>query len=109
MSTGAAIPIGEVIPFCGSVRKVGVVSSGVVLEPIARVAVPEAVLPAGSDTMKPNVELRLAPFMTGLKRSPVNCATVNVSPSVTGVMPSANNTTPSVGNAFTVTVKAGLG
>ena len=59
-----------------------------------------AVLPAGSDAVQVAVE------SAGLNVSPSSSCTVKVSPRATGVMPSANSTVPSEGNAVTVTTKA---
>jgi hypothetical protein len=70
------------------------------------VDVDAAGLSAGSDTVKANVELVLKPSSVGLNFSPTSCATVKVSPRVTGVMPSASTTVPCEGNAVTVTTKA---
>jgi hypothetical protein len=39
-----------------------------------------------------------------LNRSPVSCETVKLSPTVTGVLPFANSTVPSVGSAVTETL-----
>jgi hypothetical protein len=89
-----------------SVKPAGVVTNGVLRGPLTRVAVADAVLLAGSDTVKANVELVPKLSSVGLNFRPVSCATVRVSPSMTGVMPSASSTVPSEGNAVTVTTKA---
>jgi hypothetical protein len=89
-----------------SVKPAGVVTNGVLRGPITRVAVADAVLLAGSDTVKANVELVPKLSSVGLNFRPVSCATVRVSLRVTGVMPSASSTVPSEGNAVTVTTKA---
>jgi hypothetical protein len=85
---------------------VGPLKLSVLIGPIATVAVPDAVLLAGSDTVKANVEL--VPRLLGVGRNsrPVSCATVSVSPKVTGVMPSESSSIPFEGNAVTVTTKA---
>jgi hypothetical protein len=70
------------------------------------VAVADAVLLAGLDTVKANVELVPKLSSAGLNFRPVSCATVRVSPRVTAVLPSASSTVPSEGNAITVTSKA---
>jgi len=112
-SLGGGIAIAVAALFSGTVSEVefsvepaGVVTNGVLLGPIARVAVADAVLLAGSDTVKANVELVPKLSSVGLNFRPVSCATVRVSPSMTGVMPSASSTVPSEGNAVTVTTKA---
>ena len=105
-SVGAGIPIGVAVLFWGTVNDVQFVTKGVLLGPIARVAVADAVVPAGSDTVKAKVELVPKPSSDGLNFSPVSCATVKVSPRVTGVMPSASTTVPSEGSAVTVTTNA---
>ena len=89
-----------------SARPAGVIANGVLLAPIASVAVADAVLLAGSDTEKANTELVPTLSGVGLKFRPVSCATVSVSPRVTAVMPSASRTVPFEGNAVTVTTKA---
>ena len=78
----------------------------VLLGPITRVAVADAVVPAGSDTVKAKVELVPKLSSDGMNFSPVSCATVNVSPTLTGVMPSASSTVPSEGSPVTVTTNA---
>ena len=87
-----------------SVKAAGVVTNGVLLGPITRVAVADAVLLAGSDTVKANVELVPKLSSVGLNLRPVSCATVRVSPSTTAVTPSANRMDPSAGSAVTFTV-----
>jgi hypothetical protein len=104
--TVAALFSGTVSEVEFSVKPAGVVTNGVLLGPITRVAVADAVLLAGSDTVKANVELVPKLSSVGLNFRPVSCATVRVSPRVTGVMPSASSTVPSEGNAVTVTTKA---
>src|SRR5262249_31971497 len=112
-SVGGGIAIDVAALFSGTVSEVefsvkpaGVVTNGVLLGPITRVAVADAVLLAGSDTVKANVELVPKLSSVGLNFRPVSCATVRVSPRATGVMPSASSTVPSEGNAVTVTTKA---
>jgi len=83
-----------------------VVTTGVLLGLITRVAVADALLLAGSDTVKANVELVPKLSSVGLNFSPISCATVKVSPRVTGVMPSASTTIPSEGSAVTATSNA---
>ena len=85
---------------------VGVLELSVLLGPIARVAVADAVLRAGSDTVKANVELVPELSSVGPNFRPVSCATVRVSPAETGVMPSASSIIPFDGNAVTVTTRA---
>jgi hypothetical protein len=108
MEVDAGVPFGA----AGSVGEVefpvtpGVVANDVLPEPIARVAVADAVLLTGSDTVNANVELVPELSGVGLKFRPVSCATVSVSPRVTGVIPFASRTVPFEGNAVTVTTKA---
>ena len=104
-SLGGGIAIAVAVEF--SVKPAGVVTNGVLLGPITRVAVADAVLLAGSDTVKANVELVPKLSSVGLNFRPVSCATVRVSPStaaVTAVTPSANRMVPSAGSAVTFTV-----
>ena len=105
-STGAEIPIGVAGLFSGTLNDAQVVTTGVLLGPIVNVAVAEAILPAGSDTVKAKLELTPKLLSVGLNFSPVSCCTDNVSPRVTGVSPSASNIVPSDGSAVTVTVSA---
>jgi len=85
----------------------GAVDAGIVLlGPITRVAVADAVVPAGSDTVKAKVELVPKLSSDGMNFSPVSCATVKVSPRVTEVMPSVSTTVPFEGSAVTVTTNA---
>ena len=101
-SIGGGIAIDVAVEF--SVKPTGVVTNGVLLGPITRVAVADAVLLAGSDTVKANVELVSKLSSVGLNFRPVSCATVRVSPSTTAVTPSANRMVPSAGSAVTFTV-----
>ena len=85
----------------------GAVDAGIVLlGPITRVAVADALVPAGSDTVKAKVELVPKLSSDGMNFSPVSCATVKVSPRVTEVMPSVSTTVPFEGSAVTVTTNA---
>jgi hypothetical protein len=112
-SLGGGIAIAVAALFSGTVSEVefsvkpaGVVTNGVLLGPITRVAVADAVVPAGSDTVKANVKLVPKLSSVGLNFSPISCATVKASPRVTGVMPSASSTVPSEGSVVTVTTNA---
>ena len=88
-----------------AVEAVGVaVDDGVSLEAIARVAVADTVLPPGSDTVNAKVEFWSELSGVGLSSSPVSCATVRFSPTLTGVVPSASSTVPFDGSAVTVTL-----
>jgi len=90
----------------GTIDAVEVVTKGLLLGPIVNEAVADAVLPAGSDTVKAKLELTPKVLIVGLNFKPVSCPTVNDWPKLTGVMPSESSTTPSEGSPVTVTVNA---
>ena len=97
--------IGVAGPFAGAVIDVHVVSTGVVVASIVKVAVAEAVLPTGSERVNDSVELCPEALSVGRNRRPVSCVTVRTSPKEIGVTPSDSSTVPSAGKEVIVAVK----
>src|SRR5258708_22052478 len=101
------MPIAVAAAFSATVNDAAVAIGGNEAAPIASVAVPVVLSPAGSLTVYVQVELTPKADAVGLNKRPVSCATVSVSPEYTGVTPSDKSTVPSVGRPLTVMVHWG--